>query len=77
MVPSTDDYVTATLKTVGDRESNNGYWSHKLQGFVQDNIISNLFGDDYNAKLAFNSLKDVRRRYFKKIADKEKQEKNS
>lgn len=72
MVPSPDVYVDHALRTVGLESRTYGYWPHKLQGFVQDTLISNTIGPDYNAKLAFDSLRDVRRRYYKKEGIKEK-----
>lgn len=66
MVPSPKTYVRHALKTVGIEPRTYGYWAHKLQGFVQDCLISCLVGENFNSKLAFDSLKDVRRRYYKK-----------
>lgn len=72
MVPTPQVYVKHALRTVGIESRTYGYWAHKLQGFVQDSIISNIIGPDFNTKLAFNALKDVRRRYYKKEGLKEK-----
>ena len=72
MVPTPDVYVDHALRTVGIESRTYGYWPHKLQGFVQDSLISNTIGSDFNAKLAFNALKDVRRRYYRKEGIKEK-----
>ena len=72
MVPSPDVYVDHALRTVGLETRTYGYWPHKLQGFVQDTLISSTVGPDYNVKLAYDSLKDVRRRYYKKEGIKEK-----
>ncbi|CAG2111835.1 unnamed protein product [Medioppia subpectinata] len=72
MVPTPDVYVSHAMKTVGIESRTYGYWPHKLQGFIQDSIISNTLGSDFNIKLAFNALKDVRRRYYKKEGLKEK-----
>lgn len=66
MVPSPTTYVRHALRTVGIESRTYGYWMHKIQGFVQDCLISNTLGVDFNSKLAFDSLKDVRRRYYKK-----------
>lgn len=66
MVPTPKTFVKHALRTVGVESRTYGYWTHKLQGFVQDCIISNILGDNFNSKLAFDSLKDVRRRYYKK-----------
>jgi 17beta-estradiol 17-dehydrogenase / very-long-chain 3-oxoacyl-CoA reductase len=72
MVPSPDVYVDHALRTLGIEDRTYGYWPHKLQGFVQDCLIGTVLGPDYNVKLAFDSLKDVRRRYYKKEGIKEK-----
>jgi 17beta-estradiol 17-dehydrogenase / very-long-chain 3-oxoacyl-CoA reductase len=72
MVPTPQVYVKHALRTVGIESRTYGYWAHKLQGFLQDSIISNIIGPDFNTKLAFNALKDVRRRYYKKEGLKEK-----
>jgi len=74
MVPTPQVYVDHALRTVGIESRTYGYWPHKLQGFLQDSIISNTIGlgSDFNIKLAFNALKDVRRRYYKKEGLKEK-----
>lgn len=70
MVPSPKTYVQHALKTVGIESRTYGYWAHKLQGFAQDCIIANILGENFNSKLAFDSLKDVRRRYYKKQGTK-------
>ena len=72
MVPTPDVYVDHALRTVGLESRTYGYWPHKLQGFLQDSLISNTIGPDFNVKLAFDALKDVRRRYYKKEGLKEK-----
>lgn len=66
MVPTPKTFVKHALRTVGIESRTYGYWTHKLQGFVQDCLIANLCGGDFNSKLAFDALKDVRRRYYKK-----------
>jgi len=72
MVPTPDVYVDHALRNVGLETRTYGYWPHKLQGFFQDCLISNIIGSDFNVKLAFDSLKDVRRRYYRKEGIKEK-----
>ncbi|XP_054161586.1 very-long-chain 3-oxoacyl-CoA reductase-B-like [Oppia nitens] len=72
MVPTPDVYVQNALQTVGIESRTYGYWPHKVQGFLQDSIICNTIGSDFNSKLAFDALKDVRRRYYKKEGLKEK-----
>jgi len=72
LVPSAKDYVQSALKTVGVEPRTYGYWSHKLQGFVQDCLISNIIGPQFNVKLAFDKLKDMRSRYYRKQGIKEK-----
>lgn len=66
MVPTPSTYVRHALKTVGIEARTYGYWAHKLQGFLQDSLIANIIGENFNSKLAFDALKDVRRRYYKK-----------
>ncbi|KAJ6224534.1 hypothetical protein RDWZM_003079 [Blomia tropicalis] len=66
MVPSPATYVRHALKTVGIESRTYGYWAHKLQGFFQDCLIANTLGENFNSKLAFDALKDVRKRYYKK-----------
>lgn len=66
MVPTPTTYVRHALRTVGLESRTYGYWAHKLQGFFQDSIISTLLGENFNSKLAYDALKDVRRRYYKK-----------
>ena len=72
MVPTPETFVRSALKTVGIEARTYGFWTHKLQGFVQDCLINNVLGTDFNIKLAYNQLKDVRRRYYKKHQLKEK-----
>lgn len=72
LVPTPSTYVRSALKTVGVEARTYGFWSHKLQYFVLDCIIGNILGTDYNTKIVYNSLKDVRRRYYKKHDIKEK-----
>ncbi|KAH9394725.1 hypothetical protein TYRP_004782 [Tyrophagus putrescentiae] len=43
-----------------------GYCAHNLQGFPQDSLIINITSENFNSKLAFDALTDVRRRYYKK-----------
>jgi len=66
MVPTPTTYVRHALRTVGIEARTYGYWAHKLQGFFQDCLIANTLGENFNSKLAFDALKDVRRRYYKK-----------
>lgn len=66
MVPTPSTYVRHALRTVGIESRTYGYWAHKLQGFLQDSLVANTVGANFNSKLAFDALKDVRRRYYKK-----------
>ncbi|KPM09453.1 hypothetical protein QR98_0079890 [Sarcoptes scabiei] len=66
MVPSPTTFVQHALKTVGIENRTYGYWTHKLLGFVTDRIIINFLSQDFSSKLAYDSLKNVRRRYYKK-----------
>ncbi|KAH9395119.1 hypothetical protein TYRP_005189 [Tyrophagus putrescentiae] len=66
MVPTPTTYVQHALKTADIEARTYGYWAHKLQGFLQDSLIANIISKNFNSKLAFDALKDVRRRYYKK-----------
>jgi len=67
MVPSPSDYVRSAMQTVGIETRTYGYPSHKLLGFVLDNIVGNLFGADFNSKIIFNNLKGIRKAAYRKL----------
>jgi len=71
LVPSASAYVKAALQTVGVEERTYGYWSHKLQGFVTDQIIVALLGVGFYSGLALSSLKKIRTSYYHKKLNKE------
>ena len=66
MVPTPDNYVRHQLRTVGIEARTYGYYAHKMQGFLMDSFIANIFGERINSLLAYASLMDVRRRYYRK-----------
>lgn len=70
LVPTPSAYVKGTLRTVGVEDRTYGYWTHKLQGFVQDRIIAGIFGDKAMTKLAFDSLQKIRAAYYRKYMQK-------
>ena len=61
-VPKASDYVKGALKTVGIETQTYGYWIHKLQGFVQDNIIGSYF----STLLTFKTLDNLRIKYYRR-----------
>lgn len=69
LVPSPSAYVKGALATVGLETRTYGYWSHKVQGFIQDNIIVRFLGATFMSKLAYRSLGGVRAVYYKKKVD--------
>ncbi|RWS08732.1 very-long-chain 3-oxoacyl-CoA reductase-like protein [Dinothrombium tinctorium] len=71
MVPTPSTYVKSALNTLGLETRSYGYWAHKLQGFICDVFITGIMGADYNSRLIFKSLKEVRRKYYKKNELKE------
>lgn len=70
LVPTPAAYVKGTLRTVGVEERTYGYWSHKLQGFVQDRLIAGILGPKTMTSLAFSSLKGIRAAYYRKYMQK-------
>lgn len=74
LVPFPSGFVKGALKTVGLEDRTYGYWTHKLQGFVQDHVIAGIAGAKTMSNIAFNSLKGIRAAYYKKktIVDKNK-----
>lgn len=70
LVPTPASYVKGALRSVGLEDRTYGYWSHKVQGFVQDRIISGIFGEKYNTTLALSSLKGIRSAYYRKYVNK-------
>lgn len=72
LVPTARDYVHSALGTVGVENRTYGYWSHKVQGYVQDHLIAGLLGPDFMAKIAYGSLQGVRKSYYRKFGLKEK-----
>lgn len=73
LVPTPSAYVKGALRTVGVEVRTYGYWTHKLQGFVQDRIIAATFGPEAMSKLAFNSLKGIRAAYYRKYMNKKEE----
>lgn len=73
MVPSPATYVKGALKTVGVEERTYGYWVHKLEGFVYDNIVVTLLGASLFSKVAMNMLMKIRAAYYRKYVDNKKQ----
>lgn len=71
LVPTPSDYVAAALKTVGIESRTYGYWTHKLQGFVQDHIIFGIFGPNAMEAIAMNSLKGINKAYYRKYVKKD------
>lgn len=65
-IPTPKQYVSEALKTVGIESRTYGYWTHKMMGFFQDCIISNIIGSYYNSINGYNKLKYYRDRYYKK-----------
>lgn len=66
LVPSASGYVKGALKTIGLESRTYGYFSHKLQGFIQDHVLARFPGPDLNVALAFSNLKGTRAQYYKK-----------
>jgi len=73
LVPTPKAYVQGAMKTIGVESRTYGYWTHKLQGFVQDHIIFGIFGADTMAKIAHNSLISIRKSYYRKYIDNKKE----
>ena len=74
MVPSPKSYVAAQMKTVGFETRTYGYWAHKLQGFVLDNIVPYFAGSEANSRITHKSLLGVRAKVYKKKGLKDKEE---
>jgi 17beta-estradiol 17-dehydrogenase / very-long-chain 3-oxoacyl-CoA reductase len=73
MVPTAKDYVKGAMKTIGVETRTYGYWTHKLQGFVQDNVINGLFGPDPIVTLARSQLLKINKSYYKKFINNKKE----
>lgn len=73
LVPTPSAYVKGALRTVGVEQRTYGYWTHKLQGFVQDRIIAGTFGPEAMSQLAFTSLKGIRAAYYRKYMNKKEE----
>ncbi len=65
-IPTPQQYVGETLKTVGIESRTYGYWTHKLIGFFQDCIVSNTIGSYFNTINGYNKLKHLRKKYYKR-----------
>jgi hypothetical protein len=63
MVPSPSVFVRASLDTVGIEDRTNGYWAHKLLVFARE-----LMGKQFNLFLTWYWVRDVRKRYYNKMA---------
>lgn len=70
LVPTASDYVSSALKTVGIESRTYGYWTHKLQGFVQDHMINGIAGPSAMENIAMNSLKGINKAYYRKYVNK-------
>jgi len=69
LAPTPSSYAKGALATVGLEGRTYGFWSHKIQGFVQDHLIARFLGVYFMSKIAFNSLGNVRKIYYKKKVD--------
>ena len=69
LVPSASSYVRGAMKTIGVESRTYGYWTHKLQGFVQDHILAGIFGPEVIVKIARSSLIGIRNQYYKKYVN--------
>lgn len=67
MVPKPKTYIESQMKTVGLETRTYGFPSHKLQGFVLDSIVHNIFGTAFVSKIVFNSLKKTRKAAYRKL----------
>lgn len=64
-IPSPEDFVKGSLKTVGLEDRTFGYWTHKLQMFYISDLAC-LFVSDYNSKVSYSYLLHAREKYYKK-----------
>ena len=66
--PTPDRYVSQAINTVGWRERTAGYLWHSLWGWFYWGlgVLSTIIGIDFNIKLAFLRLKEVRNRIHSK-----------
>lgn len=62
-VPKADKFIDSVLRTVGIEEQTQGYWAHKLLVFLQKSLGHTI--SDY---LMMVWVKDVRKRYYNKMA---------
>ena len=72
LVPNAKEYVKGAMKTIGVESRTYGYWTHKIQGFVQDQVINSLFGPDPIVKIARSQLLQINKSYYKKYVDNKK-----
>lgn len=70
LVPTPAAYVNAAWNTIGVESRTYGYWTHKLQGFVQDHLINGILGENAMEKIAMNSLIKINKAYYRKYMNK-------
>ncbi|XP_054155262.1 very-long-chain 3-oxoacyl-CoA reductase-like [Oppia nitens] len=66
--PTPDDFVRQALETVGREDSTGGFYVHRLIGLMYFwlGVYSRFIGIDFNIKLAYRRLKNIRNRIIEK-----------